>query len=56
VSDDSIPETPELVEAARAALDDVESRPLAERASGYRSLADALRAELEQSDPSRSAG
>lgn len=46
----------DLGEATRAALEDIEGRPLAERAAGYRSLADALRAELEQSDPTRSAG
>jgi hypothetical protein len=37
----------------RAALQDIESRPLAERAPGYQALADRLRSELEQSDPSR---
>ena len=37
----------------RDALLDIESKPLAERAPGYQSLADRLRAELEQSDPSR---
>ena len=37
----------------RAALHDIESKPLAERAPGYQDLADRLRAELEQSDPSR---
>ena len=37
----------------RAALHDIESKPLAERAPGYQALADRLRAELEQSDPSR---
>ena len=37
----------------RAALQDIESKPLAERAPGYQALADRLRAELEQSDPSR---
>ncbi|MGX5697148.1 hypothetical protein ACWKWP_13190 [Agromyces soli] len=56
MSDDPTTETPELIEAMRAALDDIESRELGDRAGGYRSLADGLRAELEQSDPSRSAG
>jgi len=37
----------------REALADLESKPLAERAPGYQALADRLRAELEQSDPSR---
>jgi hypothetical protein len=37
----------------RAALQEIESKPLAERAPGYQALADRLRAELEQSDPSR---
>jgi len=37
----------------RAALHDIESKPLADRAPGYQALADRLRAELEQSDPSR---
>jgi hypothetical protein len=37
----------------RAALQDIESQPLAERAPGYQALADRLRSELEQSDPSR---
>ncbi len=37
----------------RADLADIESKPLAERAPGYQALADRLRAELEQSDPSR---
>lgn len=36
-----------------AALRDVESRPLSERAQGYQELADRLRADLEHSDPSR---
>ena len=40
----------------RAALQDIESKPLAERAPGYQALADRLRAELEQSDPSRGSG
>ena len=45
-ADDGTPET-------TAALQDIESKPLAERAPGYQALADRLRAELEQSDPSR---
>jgi hypothetical protein len=36
-----------------AELRDIESMPLAERASRYQELADRLRAELEHSDPSR---
>jgi hypothetical protein len=36
-----------------ADLRDIESKPLAERAPAYQALADRLRAELEQSDPSR---
>ncbi len=62
MSDESTPEAPapfertELSEATRASLDDIEGRELGDRAGGYRALADALRAELEQSDPSRSAG
>lgn len=36
-----------------AALRDIESKPLAERADGYQQLADRLRTELEHSDPSR---
>lgn len=36
-----------------AALRDIEALPLAERAPGYQALADRLRIELEQSDPSR---
>jgi len=56
VSDASNPEPRDLSEATRAALDELESAPLEERAAGYRQLADALRSELEQSDPSRSAG
>ncbi|WP_136710132.1 hypothetical protein [Agromyces sp. H66] len=38
-----------------AALRDIESRQLAERAQGYQELADRLRADLEHSDPSRGA-
>lgn len=64
MSDESNPEPTEttalsdsgaLGESTRAALDDIEGRPLEERAVGYRLLADGLRAELEQSDPTRSA-
>jgi hypothetical protein len=36
-----------------AALQDIESKPLARARPGYQALADRLRAELEQSDPSR---
>jgi hypothetical protein len=36
-----------------AELRDIESKPLAERATGYQELADGLRTELEHSDPSR---
>jgi hypothetical protein len=35
-----------------AVLAGVESRPLAERAEAYQALADELRTQLEQSDPS----
>lgn len=38
-----------------AALRDIESKPLGERAQGYQELADRLRADLEHSDPSRGA-
>lgn len=38
-----------------AALRDIESKPLGERAQGYQELADRLRTELEHSDPSRGA-
>ena len=37
----------------RAALDDIESNPLTDRAPDYLALADQLRSELERSDPSR---
>jgi hypothetical protein len=37
----------------RAALDDIESKPLADRAPDYLALADQLKSELERSDPSR---
>ncbi|MCM3658555.1 hypothetical protein M3147_14960 [Agromyces mediolanus] len=56
MSDESNSDTRDLSEATRAALDELEARPLDERAAGYRQLADALRSELEQSDPTRSAG
>lgn len=39
----------------RAALDELESLPLAERAPGYLQLAEQLRAQLEESDPARGA-
>ncbi|HEU0181229.1 MAG TPA: hypothetical protein VFR16_03485, partial [Agromyces mariniharenae] len=37
----------------RAALDELESQPLADRAPGYLQLAEQLRAQLEESDPAR---
>ncbi|KRE25019.1 hypothetical protein [Agromyces sp. Soil535] len=37
----------------RATLAEIESQPLADRAPGYQDLADRLRVELEESDPSR---
>jgi len=37
----------------RAALAEIQSQPLADRAPGYQDLADRLQAELEESDPSR---
>ncbi|MGW4930247.1 hypothetical protein ACWEOH_13940 [Agromyces sp. NPDC004153] len=37
----------------RAALDELESQPLAERAPGYLRLAEQLRSQLEESDPAR---
>jgi hypothetical protein len=37
----------------RAALDELESQPLAERAPGYLRLAEQLRTRLEESDPAR---
>lgn len=40
-------------DGVRAALDDIESKPLADRAPDYLALADQLRSELERSDPSR---
>jgi hypothetical protein len=39
----------------RAALDELESQPLAERAPGYLQLAEQLRTQLEESDPARGA-
>ena len=56
VSDEPNSEPRHLSEATRETLDELESRPLEERAGGYRQLADALRAELEQSDPTLGAG
>lgn len=44
----------EASDGSLAELRDIESKPLAERAPSYQALADRLRAELEQSDPSRS--
>jgi len=44
----------EASDGSLAELHDIESKPLAERAPAYQALADRLRAELEQSDPSRS--
>ena len=37
----------------RAALDELQSQPLAERAPGYLQLAEQLRTQLEESDPAR---
>ncbi|MFK4729095.1 hypothetical protein ROT00_05360 [Agromyces mediolanus] len=56
MSDEPNSEPRHLSEATRETLDELESRPLEERAGGYRQLADALRAELEQSDPTLGAG
>jgi hypothetical protein len=39
----------------RAALDELESQPLAERAPGYLQRAEQLRTQLEESDPARGA-
>ena len=47
------PDPDDAAHETTAALQDIESKPLAERAPGYQALADRLRAELEQSDPSR---
>ena len=52
-SDGASGDTDASFDDTRAALHDIESKPLAERAPGYQALADRLRAELEQSDPSR---
>lgn len=41
-------------DGSRAELRDIEAMPLAERAPAYQELANRLRTELEQSDPSRS--
>ncbi|WP_173923805.1 hypothetical protein [Agromyces sp. Marseille-P2726] len=38
------------------ALRDIESKPLADRADGYRALAERLRSELEHSDPGHELG
>jgi len=48
--DDSAPDS---THGVTAELRDIEAKPLAERAPDYQALADRLRAELEQSDPSR---
>ena len=40
-------------DGVRAALDDIEAQPLAERAPGYAQLAERLRTQLEESDPAR---
>ncbi|WP_022894686.1 hypothetical protein [Agromyces subbeticus] len=47
------PEAEGVAATVPGVLADLETRPLAERAEGYQSLADGLRAQLEQSDPSR---
>ena len=52
-SDDPRPDADDTAHETTAALHGIESKPLAERAPGYQALADRLRAELEQSDPSR---
>ena len=52
-ADEPRPDTDDRTHETTAALQDIESKPLAERAPGYQALADRLRAELEQSDPSR---
>ena len=52
-AEESRPDPDDTTHETTAALQDLESRPLAERAPGYQALADRLRAELEQSDPSR---
>jgi hypothetical protein len=43
----------EASDDATAAIHDIESLPLAERAPRYQDLADRLRSQLERSDPSR---
>ena len=53
VADEPRPDPDDTAHETTAALQDIESKPLAERAPGYQALADRLRAELEQSDPSR---
>ena len=52
-ADEPRPDPDDTAHEITAALQDIESKPLAERAPGYQALADRLRAELEQSDPSR---
>ena len=52
-ADEPRPDPDDTAHDTTAALQDIESKPLAERAPGYQALADRLRAELEQSDPSR---
>jgi hypothetical protein len=52
-ADEPRPDPDGATHETTAALADIESKPLAERAPGYQALADRLRAELEQSDPSR---
>ena len=44
-----------MSEATNAALHEIESQPLEERAAAYQTLSERLRAELEHSDPSRAA-
>ena len=52
-ADEARPDADDGTPESTAALQEIESKPLAERAPGYQALADRLRAELEQSDPSR---
>ena len=52
-ADEPRPDPDDATHETTAALEDIQSKPLAERAPGYQALADRLRAELEQSDPSR---
>lgn len=47
---------PDTAASAADALVDIEAAPLEERANGYDSLAERLRAELERSDPARASG